>query len=77
MNREEAKNSWGSMTSYTHDEFCSTIDEIYDDFESRTCGTCDRFINNNNLFGKCFLYDKDEDEVHHESEWCNRWEPKQ
>jgi len=44
MTREEAKDlieiEYDSLDNYCDSNHCSVIDQIYDDFESRTCENC-------------------------------------
>ena len=49
MTREEAKDlieiEYDSLDNYCDSNHCSVIDQIYDDFESRTCENC-KYVEN-------------------------------
>jgi hypothetical protein len=51
MTREEAKDlieiEYDSLDNYCDSNHCSVIDQIYDDFESRTCENCKHYNKDN------------------------------
>ena len=78
MNREAAKNELesGEALEYTPStpvcplmNMTTLIDEIYDDFESRTCENCEYYINNINHVGCHFDFSTN-------CGGCNRFERK-
>lgn len=77
MTREEAKKELNEY-GYTISEQNKIIDDIYDDFENRSCKNC--------KFGMIYPFDDDIECVKIEADtqgiyfsndfWCNKWESK-
>lgn len=75
MTREEAKKELNEY-GYTISEQNKIIDDIYDDFENRSCKNC--------KFGMIYPFDDDIECVKIEADtqgiyfsndfWCNKWE---